>query len=104
MDDTFPIKGRYILAIWLLPFLYLPGLNFIYEFTAPYKEWYWTDIAYYFYYYALFAALLTLLVYWHKINWRLMFQKPDSVDYLPSIKLTVFILIFSIAATYALFR
>lgn len=103
MDSIFPIKGRYITAIWLLPFLYFPGLNFIYDYIDPSKEWYWFDIAYYFYYHSVFAALLVILISWHKINWRLMFQQPAPTDYLPSIKLTAFIFIFSIAAAYTLF-
>jgi len=103
MDSTFPIKGRYITAIWLLPLLYLPGVNFVYNFIDPSKEWYWFDIAYYFYYYSIFAACMAILITCHNISWRLMFQKPASADYLPSIKLTTFIFIFSIAAAYALF-
>lgn len=103
MDRTFPIKGRYIVVIWLLPFLYLPGLNFINEFIDSSKEWYWFDIAYYFYYHFIFAALLAILVSWHKLRWRVMFQQPDQAEYLPAIKLTAFVFIFSIAAAYALF-
>ncbi len=103
MENTFPVKGRYIAAIWLMPFLYLPGLNVIYGFINSNKEWYWFDIAYYFYYHLIFAIVLSLLIFWHKVNWRLMFRRPIPADYIPSIKLTGFIFIFSIAATYALF-
>jgi len=103
MDSAFPIKGRYITAFWLLPFLYLPGLNFIYDSIDPSKEWYWFDIAYYFYHHSVFAALLVVSIFLYKINWRLMMQQPTPADYPPSIKLTAFIFIFSIAAAYALF-
>lgn len=103
MDSEFKIKGRYIVAIWLLPFLYLPGLDFAYGFIGQDKEWYWFDIVYYFYFHSIFAALLIILVSFHKINWNLMFIKPEKSDYLPSIKLTAFIFIFSIAAAYVLF-
>ena len=103
MDTTFPIKGRYIVIIWLLPFFYLPGLNLIYFFIGPNEEWYWYDIAYYFYYHSIFAALLALLISRNKINWRLMFHQSSTSDFLCSINLTVFTLIFSIASAYALF-
>lgn len=103
MDNTFPIQGRYIIAIWLLPFLHLPGLNFIYTHIDPSKDWYWFDIAYYFYYHSIFTALLLILVVSKKVKWRLMFRQPDLTDYIPAIKLTAFIFVFSIAAAYALF-
>lgn len=103
MDNSFPIKGRYITVLWLLPFLYLPGLNFVYGFIDPGKAWFWFDIAYYFYYHFIFLASMVILVFWHNIDWRLMFQNPAPDDYIPSLKLTTFIFVFSIAAAYAIF-
>ena len=103
MENIFPIKGRYISIIWLTPFLYLPGLDYVYGLIDQNSEWYWFDIAYYYYYHIIFVALLVFLLFLHKVHWRLMFQKPDLGHYIPSFKLTAFIFVFSIASSYALF-
>jgi membrane protease YdiL (CAAX protease family) len=86
-----------------MPFIYLPGLNFIYEQISPTAELYWYDLAYYYFYVSILSALVVGLVSWYKLNWRLMFQDSDPSDYLPSVKLTAFVFVFSIAAAYALF-
>ncbi len=103
MDSNFPIKGRYIVAIWLIPFLYLPGTELIYNSIGIASEWYWYDIAYYYYFHAVFSAFLVILVTSQKLPWKKMFQKPRQEDFKPSIKLTAFVFIFSIAGAYALF-
>lgn len=103
MDNTFPIKGRFVVVIWLFPFIYLPGLDFIYSFIDSDKEWYWFDIAFYYYYHFFVGALLFVLILCHKLRWRRMFRRPNSADYLPAIKLTAFVFVFSIAAAFALF-
>ena len=102
MDREFPIKGRYIVAIWLIPFLYLPGIEIIYGFIEE-SEWYWFYLAYIYYFNAIFASLLILLFVHHKIDWRQMMGKPDKKEYPPALKLTAFVFIFSIAAAYALY-
>ncbi len=103
MGGKFPIKGRYIVAIWLLPFLPLFDAGILYQYIDLDRQWYWLDIIYYYYYHFFVSVLLVTLVLWSKIHWRLMFSKPMSVDYYPAIKLTIYIFIFSIAAAYALF-
>jgi membrane protease YdiL (CAAX protease family) len=104
MDQLFPIKGRYIVIIWLLPFLFfLPGIDVVYGLLKPGTEWFWFDIAYYYYFYLLFVCLMAILIGIYEVNWKAMFTKADTSEYPPAIKLTTFIFIFSIAAAYALF-
>lgn len=103
MDNPFPIKGRYIVAIWLIPFVYFPGLKYIYELINPSGEWYWYQIIHFYYYHFIFATVLIISFYWHRISIRKMLQRPNSADYIPSLKFSVFIIIFSIAAAYAFF-
>jgi len=103
MDSKFPIKGRYIVAVWLIPFLYLPGINEIYTLIQADSEWYWYDITYYYYFHFISAAVLVILVISSKVSWSSMFRRPLNADFQPAIKLTVFIFIFSIAAAFALF-
>jgi membrane protease YdiL (CAAX protease family) len=103
MNNSFPIKGRYVMAIWLIPFIYFPGLKYIYELVNQGSEWYWYEIIYYYCYHFVFATFLVGFFYWHKINIRKMFRPPNTVDYIPSLKFSIFIIIFSIATAYALF-
>lgn len=103
MDKTFPIKGRYIVAIWLIPFGFFPGVNYLYENLAPNGNWYWFDIIYAYYYHSLFSILLVGLFVYYNVNWKSMLREPESKDYSPAIKLTIFIIIFSIASSYAFF-
>ncbi len=103
MDREFPIKGRYVVVIWLIPFFYLPGLSYIYRLIEFGAEPYWFDIAYFYYSETLFAALLFSLFALHKIDPRLMLSPVSKQEYLPAIKLTAFIYIFSIATAFALF-
>jgi len=103
MDNPFPIKGRYIVAMWLIPYVYFPGLEHIYGFIDQDSEWYWYQIIHFYYYHFIFVTVLIMFFYWHKINVRKMLLQPNSVDYIPSLKFSVFIIIFSIATTYTLF-
>jgi len=103
MDRVFPIKGRYVILMCLVPLFYLPGIEFIYEFIGNEAELYWFDIAYYFYYHFVCIAALICLVTFHKVNWRLMFSPATRADYPGALKLTAFIFLFSTAAIYALF-
>jgi membrane protease YdiL (CAAX protease family) len=107
MDQVFPIKGRYIVIIWLLPFvfpvIFLPVIDFIFMLLNPDTEWFWFGIVYYYHFHLIFLASMAFLISIYKVNWRSMLSRADTSDYLPAIKLTAFIFIFSIAAAYALF-
>ena len=46
----FKVKGRYVIAWWLLPLIYLPGLGFIYSFISSDAQWYWYNMSYYLYF------------------------------------------------------
>jgi membrane protease YdiL (CAAX protease family) len=103
MDSTYPIKGRYIVIIWVAPFFLLPGIYPFLSLLDPDTEPYWFDIIFYYYFHFLLFSLSLLLVSKHKVNWKAMFSRADSTEYPPAIKLTIYIYIFSIAAVYALF-
>jgi membrane protease YdiL (CAAX protease family) len=103
MERIFPIYGRYIVIIWLLPFVFFPGLETIYRLLDVSTEWFWFDLIYYYYFHFIFLLLMALLFAAYKVNWKMMLSRADASDYLPAIKLTAFIFIFSIAAAYALF-
>ena len=99
----FKVKGRYVVAGWLMPFIYLPGLGYIYSFISPVAQWYWYDIAYYLYFQMLMMVLSISLFKWNNIDWEKMVSKPSSGDYPEALKLTIFIFIFSLLATYVVF-
>ena len=104
MDSRpFPVKGRYILLLWLVPPFYLPGLDQLYSFMHQSAEWYWYDLSFYYYAHALFILSLGALVFFHKVEWRSMFGQVKKPDIVLALKLTAFIFAFSIASTYLLF-
>ncbi|MES9990924.1 MAG: CPBP family intramembrane glutamic endopeptidase [Candidatus Thiodiazotropha sp.] len=103
MTRQFPIKGRYIIFFWLLPFLYLPGIDSLFGLFPQDVDWYWYELLYMTYAQLLFGGVMAGLIVYYKIDWRLMFSKPDRSEYPPAIKLTAFVFIFSIATAYALF-
>jgi len=104
-SDPFSIiKGRYIVLIWLLPFIYMPGIEVILDyFIDSSSEWYWYDIIYLYYYHSFVAIFTIILIYFGKPNWLAMLGKIEQKELLPSLKFTAFIFIFSIATAYLLF-
>lgn len=103
--DTFSIiKGRYLVIIWLLPLIYLPGAElFAHKLLDSTSEWYWYDIYYIYYYHAAGIVSVFILIYLGRPNWRAMLGSFTSNELIPSLKLTAFVFIFSIAAAYLLF-
>ncbi|MEW8335511.1 MAG: type II CAAX endopeptidase family protein [Candidatus Thiodiazotropha sp.] len=103
MNRQFPIKGRYLVAVWFLPFLYLPGVDAIYYALFEEFVWNWYALLYMIYAQLLLGITLAVLILYHKLDWQLMLAKADRSEYPPAIQLTAFIFLFSIAAAYALF-
>ncbi|MBL1293802.1 MAG: CPBP family intramembrane metalloprotease [Thiotrichales bacterium] len=105
MEETsFPIKGRYVVLVFLLLWFYLPGFNWVYgAMPLRYSDWYWLDIIYQIYYQILLLCILSLLIYLSKIKWRYLYGGFQKNDLAPAIKLTIFIFMFSLAADYLLF-
>jgi membrane protease YdiL (CAAX protease family) len=99
----FKVKGRYVVAGWLLAFIYIPGLGYIYSFIGHDAQWYWYDIAYYLYFQTLMMVLSFSLFKWNNIHWKKMALKPASNDFPIAFKLTAFIFVFSSLATYVVF-
>lgn len=103
MDKEFPIKGRYVIAVFLFPILYLPGVDFVYGFIDEAAEWFWYEVTFYICYQIFVAVILIGLVYFYKIDWSQMLTSAGREEYPYAIKLTLFIFIFSMASGYALF-
>jgi len=98
------IKGRYLVIVWLLPFIYMPGAGYLeYRLLDSTSEWYWYEVLYTYYYHLWGIAGASILVYLGKPNIRTMLGTFRSEELLPSFKLTAFIFVFSIAAAYLLF-
>lgn len=97
------IKGRYIIILWLLPVIYLPGLEDLYQLFDVETEWYWFDLVAIYYWYTILFLLLFLLVKLSGLELRRMYGRIQPTEIMPAVKLTAFVFIFSIAAIYWLF-
>ena len=98
------IKGRYIIIFWLLPLFYLPGAETIFIHLGDSWPWYWIEIFYYYYGHLVFILALVILGAWGKLSWPSLFgNRATGKDLVPGLKLTAFILLFSIFAAYVLF-
>lgn len=104
-NDPFQvIKGRYLIPFWFLPLFYLPGAYTLLDNFVGDLPWYWWDVGFYYYAHLIFAAPILLLGWISRLDWRSLFGKPPvKQDLIPSLKLTLFLFLFSIAAAYALF-
>lgn len=91
------------MCVWLLPFIYVPGINYFYNLIDDTAQWYWYDLVYNYYYYGIFTAVLVGLFCWKKLDVRMYFSRINRSEYLPAVRLTMFVYIFSIAAAFGLF-
>ncbi len=94
------IKGRYIVILWLLPVIYIPGLEDIYQLLHAETEWYWFDLIAIYYWYTMLFLLLFFLVKLSGLELRRMYGRIQPAEIIPAFKLTAYIFIFSIAAIY----
>lgn len=98
------MKGRYIVLFWMLPFFYFIGIADILNEVLADSPWYWQDIGYIYFFQITFSIAIISLGFYSKLDWKaLLGKKPNIPDFVPALKLTIFIYIFSIAAVYALF-
>jgi membrane protease YdiL (CAAX protease family) len=96
--------GRFLVAAWIVPMFYLPGADYIFETIGSEWNWYWRDVFYYYYGHIILVIAVLVLGRIVGIYWKGMFGNgPDVSELFPSLKLTFFIFLFSIAAAYALF-
>ena len=74
-NDAFSIiKGRYLILIWLLPLIYMPGIEAITSNLLDAKsEWYWYDIIYYYYYHVIVLISVLILIFIGKPKVQFMF-------------------------------
>lgn len=96
-------KGRYIVLVWIIPFFFVPGYDWFFRLFLDDYDSYWWDVLYYYYFYSLALGVIISLIYTSKINWKNMLGSFDRNDLKPSFKLTIFILLFSVATTYLLY-
>ena len=104
-NDAFSVmRGRYLLILWLLPFFYMPGIEFFtYHLLDSTDEWYWYTLLYIYYYHIIIALGALITLYLSKPDWQVMLGKFHQKELIPALKLTAFIFIFSIAAAFILF-
>lgn len=98
------IQGRYLVFAWLIPWFYLPADIVIFDALKLPATWYWWDVYSYYYGHLIFGIAILLLGYYGRLSWPSLFgNSPTASELWPSLKLTFFIFLFSIASTYALF-
>ncbi len=102
-DSPFPIRARYFVLLWLMPLIYLPGVDQISGLIDPDAGWYWFDLVFNYFFHALFLLLLSLLGAAHKSEFFGMFGRIKKRDLGFALKTTAFVFVFSNASAYALF-
>ncbi|WP_339898840.1 type II CAAX endopeptidase family protein [uncultured Gilvimarinus sp.] len=100
----FDLKARYLVAVWLLSFVVVPGYSllagWLYAYDVP---WYWYDLLYY----ACFYGLLCMIV---AIQWlrgqsacKTLFARPAKRSWTPALLLTALSFSFATVAFYGVF-
>ncbi|MCP3923537.1 MAG: CPBP family intramembrane metalloprotease [Desulfobacterales bacterium] len=99
----FPVSGFFIVSIWLMPFFYIPGLDYVVNLLDEGIEWYWFDLLFFYYIQMSWLLILFGLVLFYRVEWHLMFSRINTIDILPALKLTIFVFLLSIALEYIIF-
>ncbi|WP_395373681.1 lysostaphin resistance A-like protein [Marinicella sp. W31] len=102
MQNVFP-EGRYILIVLLMPFLIIPWINPVLIALNPHGIAYWDEVIITYTYQLVSILTLLLVMFLHKTSWQHMFQPFAQERLWPAVQLTLFILVFSIAAAFVLF-
>ena len=98
------IRGRYLVAAWIIPLLWLPGAQALFIAVSTSHEWYWWDVFYYYYASFIFALVILISGAYSKLDWKALFGARVSKDALvPGLKLTLLLFLFSAAMIYAAF-
>ena len=98
------IKGRYLVVIWILPLIWLPGAESVFLALAVEPQWYWWNVFYYYYSSLIFAFTIFVIGTHSRLNWYALFGNRATKETLvPGLKLTLLIFLFSISAVYATF-
>ncbi|MDO3387499.1 type II CAAX endopeptidase family protein [Gilvimarinus sp. SDUM040013] len=101
---VYPIKARYFVVLWLLPMIFLPGTNLLYNWLdQAFWEWYWYDIAYYLYLYILFGVLGAIAVLLTGVEVLEFFGKPRVASWSVGLQLTVLSFLFSVVVFLGMF-
>jgi len=106
--QLFPIPGRWLVLMWVLPYFYLPGSDSLYLFIAanylegdPFFFW-WSSVDY-FYSSALFLLFVFLLAKYHKVDLARFFRPFPRKSFKPSLEITAFNYVLSIALIFLTF-
>lgn len=97
-------RSRYLVLLWLVGIVFLPGINVILSAFKPTLDWYWQDLSYIYYsHFILFSLVLASIYGWRIPLVRLLGPIPTMGQVLSGLKLTGFTFIFSYAAIYIVF-
>lgn len=98
------IKARYLVAIWILPIIWLPGAESIFMALTVDPKWYWWNVFYGYYFSFVFVLAILIIGAYGRLDWSALFGGSVTKDALiPGLKLTLLIYLFSVAAAYAMF-
>ena len=104
----FPIRGRFILSLWLIPIFFPLGLNSLYLFTVnrwnlvdPY--FYWWNALYYVYFHFIVLAAMSAIIYWSRIRWKQFFVPIKLTDFQLGLAVTAWVFCFSFALLYLIY-
>ena len=98
------IKGRYLVVIWILPLIWLPGAESVFLALAVEPQWYWWNVFYYYYSSLIFAFTIFVIGTHSRLNlYALVGNRATKETLVPGLKLTLLIFLFSISAVYATF-
>lgn len=98
------IKGRYLVAIWVLPIIWLPGAESIFLSLTVDPQWFWWDVFFYYYSSLVLALVVFFIGAYARLNWHALFgNRATSETLIPGLKLTLLIFMFSMSAVYATF-
>lgn len=102
-ESSFPY-GIIIALLWIGPWFYLPGAEFVFEKLGVEQNWYSWSVFYAYYHHLVMSIAILVIIFASKTHWTLIVGKGLPKSEIPSaIKLAMFLFIFSIAAAYAWF-
>jgi uncharacterized protein len=99
------VRARYFALVWLALMFYLPGFEYLFTRFSPNQSWYWWQTAASYYTYIFFSLGLLLTVAGAlPMPWKACFGRaPTRAEVVGGLKLTVFLIVASVALAYALF-
>ena len=98
------IKGRYLVAMWILPVIWLPGAETVFLALTEDAQWYWWSVFYYYYSSFFFFLIILITAAYGGLDWFALFgNRATRETLIPGLKLTLLIFLFSMSAVCATF-